>query len=762
MPELRWNQPSFSAGQLDPKTFARDDIAPYFKGAKSITNCVVIPQGGVKTRWGTDYIDTLVSTNAQNTQLTTFLYNDDSKYLLVWEAGLISIYLEGVKVAALVTPYAAEDIANVYSTQVNNRVVATNGNFRPRQLIRSPNAASNITDANTPGRSINIATPQVTGRILPVQFLVNGVGSLPTTSPQIFPGNRTYFFRMVSNVSAKIYATASDAGKDINSFSVVNMGVNAQAVIQNTWAFPEIDFIAQPSYDFPLNAYRTNVYVLSRDPSAGPNRFRININGTGFFDSSFLGGAFVSLRPGTGVGADGGVVRIDRISTSNPTTEVFGYGEIDFVFPPSQSTLDLNNNEVEFRRLAWTDVLGWPRVCGFYQGRLIMAGSYTLPNGVWLSVINEVYNFNDVGLVEDDSAISYYTSSGAGIYIRSITSARTLLIHTNTGTYTTNTASDTPLTASNFFLTEQNKDGVSGLQPVFIDNQVIYIDNSGKNAKSLVFDVIQGQYIMSNISVISSICINDPIDMDVLLEPSFTDGAYVMFVNADGSMGVFQTLSSQNIAAWSKAYTRMGNLQAAYFRHVASISNESWVITERTVQGQVRLFLERLDFSVRTDASKTFKNLNSDTITGLEYLAEQPVSIVADGFVITDIEISADGVLVLPSVYQEVVLGLPIDCEITLLPIGSIPNTPANLYKPMHIRVVYVNYYETVAGRINGTIMVDPNVPGFTNQPSTPQSGVFELRLMNGWDNIQNEIVITQSRPSPMTILGVGYILEIP
>jgi hypothetical protein len=759
MAELRWNQSSFSAGQLDPKTFARDDIAPYFKGAKRITNCLVIPQGGVKTRWGTDYIDTLASTNAKNVQLTTFLYNDDSKYLLVWEAGVITIYLESVKVAILSTPYAGEDIANVYSTQVNNRVVATNGNFRPRQLIRAPNAASDITSVSAIDGTITIAATQVAGQVLPVQFIVNGTGSLPVTSPQIFAGNRTYFLRMVTNVSAKIYASASEAGKDINAFAIISAGVNAQAVIQNTWTFPAIDFIEQPSYDFPLGAYRGNVYVLTFE---GSNRFRLNINGTGFFDSTFLGGAFVSLKPGPN-GEPGGVMRMDRLSVSNPTTEIFGYGEVNFPgISDDPHTLDLQNDEVEFRRLAWTDALGWPRVCGFYQGRLIMAGSFTLPNGVWLSVINEVYNFNDVGIVQDDSAISYYTSSGAGIFIRSITSARTLLIHTNTGTYTSSTASDAPLTATNFFLTEQNKDGVSALQPVFIDNQVIYIDSAGRNAKSLVFDVIQGQYILSNISVISSICIQAPVDMDVLLEPSFTDGAYVMFVNGDGTMGIFQTLTSQNIAAWSTAYTRMGNLQTAYFRHVASIGNESWLITERTVQGQTKLFLERIDFEVRTDASKTFKNLNSDTITGLQYLAGQPVSIVADGFVITDEEISADGVLVLPDVYQTVVLGLPIDCELALLPIGSIPYTPANLYKPMHIRAVYVNFYETVAGRINGTVIVEPNVPGFTNQPRTPQDGVFMLKLMNGWDNIQNEIVITQSRPSPMTILGVGYILEIP
>ena len=105
MAELRWNQSSFSAGQLDPKTYARDDIAPYFKGAKRITNCLVIPQGGVQSRWGTDYVDTLGSTNAANVQMTTLLYDDNSTYLLIWEATAVSIYLEDRKVASHISKY---------------------------------------------------------------------------------------------------------------------------------------------------------------------------------------------------------------------------------------------------------------------------------------------------------------------------------------------------------------------------------------------------------------------------------------------------------------------------------------------------------------------------------------------------------------------------------------------------------------------------------------------------------------------------------
>lgn len=238
MAELRWNQSSFSAGQLDPKTYARDDIAPYFKGAKRITNCLVIPQGGVQSRWGTDYVDTLGSTNAANVQMTTLLYDDNSTYLLIWEATAVSIYLEDRKVAIVSTPYAAEDIQNLSFAQVNNRVVTTNGNFQPRQLIRAPNAATNITAVNTTSNTITIAAAQVANTIYPVQFIVNGVGALPATSPQIFSGNRTYFLRMATNTTAQIYSSSDDAYFETDPFDIIAAGTNAQAVIQKYLDIP--------------------------------------------------------------------------------------------------------------------------------------------------------------------------------------------------------------------------------------------------------------------------------------------------------------------------------------------------------------------------------------------------------------------------------------------------------------------------------------------------------------------------------------------
>ncbi len=758
MAELRWNQSNFSAGQFDPRAFARDDIAKYYQGAKIITNGVVLPQGGVQTRWGTDFVDTITTTNPVNTQINTLVYDDTAIYLLLWEAGSIKIYLEDMLVATVTdnVGYAAEDIQNLYFCQVLNNLIIANPAFSPCQLVRTNATPDDILSISA--NAFTFATPLTAHTIYPAQF----TGSpLMTTSPQIFAG-RTYYIRTSTTTTAKIYATPDDAYNQVNSFTITALGTSPKLIVQNTWTFSTITLISVPVYDFSdQESYATVTFTIqatsSPDTSLGAV---VTINAGSAFnptiDMSYVGGQLsgngYTLQIQTPFMAPSTLATATIIGNTNPIIGTNPFDVITRMLP----------GVAYLAAPAWSDTKGWPRAVSYYQGRLVLAGTASLNNGVWLSAINEVFNFGGDGNVADDNPISYYAASGGPAYVRSITSARTLLIHTNSGTYSTNTDSSTPLTPSNFFLAEQNKDGVSPIQPVFIDNQVIYVDRSGNNAKNLIFDIIQGAYLLNNISVLSSNCIVNPIDVAALTEPNFTDGAYVLFVNADGTLGVFQTLIAQGIAAWSTAQTMNSDGSRAPYAHVASSLNDCWFIVQRTIEAVPTLFIERINFTTHMDATKYYPGLNSATVTGLDYLEGQTVYAIADGFLQNPLVVTG-GQITLPATAINVSVGLGFTTTLTLLPIGGIPQTNANLYKPMHIRTIYVNYYNTIGGTVaNSQIETESLEMILLDQPPVPQSGIKELKLMGGWNTIDYEISIQQTQPLPMTIIGVGYILEIP
>ena len=733
MAEIRYNQPDFTAGELSPKVFARDDYTGYYKGAKSLENLVVIPQGGVMRRFGTEYLAELSATNPDYVQMNTLTYNDSAEYVLVWEAASVKIYLEGTLNATVVTPYAAEDIAEISFCQAANKIIVSNQNFNPRELARTANAANNVTGYSGVTDTLTITNTLTIGTIYPAKFTA---AAMPTTAPQIY-ADRTYFIKPVTTTTVQIFSTSEDAYNDTNAYTISSAGTTAILYTQNTWAITSISFVNVPAYDF-----NGNYGAISFTPGATTGNAIVLTASAAIFSSDFVGGYFRG---------NGGAARIvGYTDTTNVTINI----EEDFL-----DVDPINGDDAYLAEPAWSATKGYPRVCAVFEQRLVFAGSRTLNNGVWLSYINRFYNFNDAG-TQDDNAISWYPASGAASYIQSVTSGRTLLVHTNSGTYSTPVGNDLPLTPSNFTLVEQNKDGVSGVTPVFIDNQVIYIDRALANAKNLIFDIIRGFYVLNNISVASSSLLNNPVDMDSFSDPQQTDGSYVLIVNSDGTLAVFQTLYEQNIAAWSPAVTQMSD-NDAYFRHVACSSNRAWFIVERIVDGNTKLYLEKLSFDTYMDCTIN-ATVSGTTLSGLGQLEGQEVYASGDGYLYGP-ETVASGQITIADEVDAATVGLNFTSTLGLLPVGSLQGLPTNLYKRMHIRTLYVQYYQTIGGSVEGAQIqtIDMGDIALDSLPD-PSDGVFQISMMGAWDLMSYDINIVQSLPLPFTILGVGYTIEVP
>ena len=81
---------SFSSGELTPRASGRMDTPAYLSGAKSIHNGIVLPQGGVTRRPGSEKLDQVSG------RLIDFEGNDVVGYVLAITTTEINIYLEGI------------------------------------------------------------------------------------------------------------------------------------------------------------------------------------------------------------------------------------------------------------------------------------------------------------------------------------------------------------------------------------------------------------------------------------------------------------------------------------------------------------------------------------------------------------------------------------------------------------------------------------------------------------------------------------------
>ena len=599
MAKIRWDQVNFTRGELDPRVQCRTDWPNYYKAAKYIRNCVSIPQGGVTRRWGTEFVDNLMdslqlldASQFNDVEITVFSFSDTTTYLLVWSNNNLLIYLENKLLATIALTaapdvfggmiYTKEDIVNLRFTQASRRLIITDGNHQPMQLRRSANAAVAISafsaanstcSATIPNSAVNI------GKVYPVRFTYT---DMPFTTPQIF-ADRDYFIRITALDTFKIYSTSENAINDISAYTLTIFVANTvQLLIQNTWGLSTVSFTNVPTHDFDHTYLSKN--ILFTPVVAGGNA-TITVSaattaiplpvGVIFFTAAMVGGIFSGNE---------GIVRIT-------TVNVDGLSATGTVVNAFSSALAITGDLCYIGEPAWSNARGWPRCPGMFQGRLVMASTAEIPNGQWLSIINELYDFDETQ-TGDDNAIASYPASGSISYIKAITSARSLLIHTSAANYSTQIQNEIALTPKNYLLLEHNKFGVGNVQPVYIDNQLLFIDSSGNNVINMNWDFIQGNYVTNNISIAASTLIRNPTDMASFSEPKYLDGFYVLFINNDGTLCVLQTLKEEDILAFSLSNTNtylttdQSNgytiISSSYLKVVSS-QNRCWMLVSREI-----------------------------------------------------------------------------------------------------------------------------------------------------------------------------------
>ena len=750
----------FSYGEIDPKLQAQVNFQAYDRSVKTAKNVLSIPQGGFTRRFGSKYVVDTLATSKDNVEIFSYVYDNEAVYCLVYQDLKVDIYLENTYQATVATPYPKEIVQQLSFVQVENVLITLHPNYPPQQLVRTALPPNIITGFSAPNSTLTLTTtppPAVPRTIYPVTF--SDVGVLPTTTPQVFK-KTLYYGRMTNATDIRLYFTPEDAQADIKFFTVATAGVGASVNVFNTWTQSAIAFVNQPTYPFPADTAIYTVAGFTFTAAAVSGTFATPTTLTAsaaIFTTAMIGGIF---------SGNGGIARI-KAFTSSTVVDIYTYD--DFI-----NTSAFAGSDASLQTPVWSDSLGYPRCGTFFQQRLFFGGSRSLPNGVWGSVLFSPYDFNDAETLDDDG-IGFYPSAGSSNVIKAMTSSKSLIVHSNTGNYTTPITSDVPVTPKTFSLTEQNKDGISNVLPAFIDNQIIYIDRSANNVKSMAWSIEQGSYVNTNISITAANLIETPVDMAVFSEPAFTDGFFLICVNSDGHLAIYNSLIEQEIKGWSRAETKTntGAEVDAFYRRITSGLNRAWVIAERFINGATRFMLEELEFEVRVDCARTYKfTTPSAILTGLTHLTGQSVQIFGTPIVVTPKPgigvvfpnqiVPASGIITLPEEVTSAFVGIGFESLIEPLPINVQMQTGPTLYIGAHVRNVYIQYLESAGMELQGYDIPTQNMQNVVmNEQVRPATDVFKFCLMEGWDTFEYTIRIVQRFPLPMTILAIGYDLEI-
>jgi hypothetical protein len=301
--------------------------------------------------------------------------------------------------------------------------------------------------------------------------------------------------------------------------------------------------------------------------------------------------------------------------------------------------------------------------------------------------------------------------------------------------------------------------GSEALQPLKIGKNLLFIQRGGRRVREIDWQDGISDDTKSDRTVLASHLLspgNTIVDWSYEQAPNST----VWAVRTDGVMLALTYYKEQEVVAWSRHVTD------GAFRSVATIpvngGDQTWVVVERTINGQQVWQIEYFDYTLGTDSALTYYNPTTaiSTVNGasVSHLIGKKADVIGDGGVLIDAasdsteEIDGSDIS-LGKRCVSVEIGLPFDSVcVTVRPeIRSNEGTTQGIVKSLHDLTVRV--IQTNALRINGKVVTTRGPYDYLD--SGPPFVTGDLRVFSLGMTTTARLTIEQVEPFPAKIIGI-------
>ncbi len=484
------------------------------------------------------------------------------------------------------------------------------------------------------------------------------------------------------------------------------------------WKFHEEEGMVYCPY---FNFYQKNVEVVIYRPSTHNYRF---VADQDIFHAGYLG---------TLIKVHNGCLRVREICSPR---EIYLDG---LKLPDSIVTTSDWEEEV------FTEYRGWPRSVTFHQDRMVIGGSKTLPNRLWLSKSSDLFNF-DVGKGLDDDSIDFAILSDQVNAITAVVSSRHLLVFTTGAEWM---VTGEPLAPASIQITRQTNIGSytkNLIIPQQIDGATVFVSHNGKQLRELLYTDTEQAYQSTDLTLLAQGIISKPQDA------CFSASENVLYmVLEEGDIACITSYRTEQVTAWSKI-----NTKGKFISGCISGDNVYFCICRNN-----RYFIEVLDEDFYVDCALEFnKDAPAKIFDGLDLFEGGEVMVVADGFNAGLHEV-INGRITLLDEAKNIKVGYPYSHRIEPLPYMVDSAKP---YPPKAFRVIssIFRIIDTGSFRVDiGNGYFDVPLRRMSDEKvldSAPvrYSGDIRLRSL-GWIRDMNVPMwsIQSNEPLPFTLLSV-------
>ena len=287
----------------------------------------------------------------------------------------------------------------------------------------------------------------------------------------------------------------------------------------------------------------------------------------------------------------------------------------------------------------------YPGAVGFFEERLMFAGTNNKPHTFWGSVSGD---YDDLTIAAgNDAAFEYAIAAGRMDRIHWIQGLDALLMGGVGGPWRVSSSSGAgAITPTNISVKKQGSIGVKNLAPEVVGDTLLWVSRSGTSVRKSGYDYTSDRWASSDLMRVSkhiafgsSATLSGIVDMDYQAEPV----PILWCVRADGQILGMTFEAEEEVFAWFRQPT------TGSFKSVAVIGEENaedqvWVVAERSVNSStvkyIEYFVPQNFYSVLADcffvhAGLTFDGGDAENITGI---SNADPAVVTVGTWLTDVD----------------------------------------------------------------------------------------------------------------------------
>lgn len=403
----------------------------------------------------------------------------------------------------------------------------------------------------------------------------------------------------------------------------------------------------------------------------------------------------------------------------------------------------------------WSDKNGYPCSMAFLGGRCIYTG-----NGmVHFSSVGDYENF-EVGVLDADAFSLRIPTQNEIRWIDVINN--TVVIGTSGDEWSISSNKiGSPLTPSNFLISPETTIGSSAIQPIRVNNSILFVDYVGRKLREFTFNN-NDKLVASDMTVMAEhISASGIVWMSLQKNPDYI--VWCGLANGDLKSMTFER--EQNVVAWSN-HPMDSDIKSGCVIP-GDDEDEVWFLVNRVIDGSTIPCVERMAarvFDTKSDCHFVdcgiFYNDVLATVFDVSHLSGETVSILADGMVVNPQVVSSGGTITLTTPASKVHIGKYYRPQVSPMRLDTNTNKGSTHGSVKKISELVLSVMDSEGVKHGDSLTnlydVDLTTPELINKSDITGLYTGDVTVhQDGGFSIDDSIIITSSDPLPLTVRAI-------